>query len=178
MYGQSDRLSRARRNDTDAGGSTRLRLVRDNDLHVMIQRGQGRHQALEGDFCQLIVLQGGNLWLAHAKEPTRGISSEVPVLENLIQRVRQPQLRLATRGVGEAKISEHVSSASSDWFSPAHASTSHKCSPRASVELVAAPFRRPPVIAGSGRSLGPPTGTSPPGQSSAAHFGPGNRLGR
>jgi hypothetical protein len=59
------------------------------------QRIQERHKALDGESNQFVIPESRYFRLAQAKERASGGLSKAPVIEDLVQGVSQPQLRLA-----------------------------------------------------------------------------------
>jgi len=89
-------------------------LLPDNDLDVLVQRGQERHQPLNGKPIQLIVSQRGDFWLVDAKLLCRRGLRQATSGNDIIDGMRQAQLRLPLFGIWVAKVGEHIARAAGD----------------------------------------------------------------
>ncbi len=89
-------------------------LLAHNDFYVAIQCKEELHETLRGKAVQFVVEKRRDLRLAKAQPPGNRGLVQLLLLDQLVERVGKPQLRLALPGIGQAEIGENVTASRLD----------------------------------------------------------------
>src|SRR2546427_821094 len=106
------RSSRLCGDNADPSDLARTRLLSNYDVDVLTERCQQVHQPFHREAGQLVVTQRRNLWLRDSQHLGSISLRKLTVFEHLVQRVRQPQLRLALDSIRISEILEYVGGSS------------------------------------------------------------------
>src|SRR6478752_7429577 len=112
--------------DTYSSSLARPWLSPNYDLDILVERRQQIHQTFNRKPRQLVVTKRRDLGLCDSQHLGGVGLRKLAHFKHLVQCVGQPQLRLTLGGVGKPEISEHVSTAPSDPFSPLSMWTCHR----------------------------------------------------
>jgi serine/threonine protein kinase len=100
--------------DADATRSARLRLSSNDDLNVLINGRQERHQPFDGKARELIPPKCRHLRLPDAQHLSGFGLRQLPLIQHLIERIGQSEFRLTLDRIRETQIGEDVSRATND----------------------------------------------------------------
>ena len=98
-----------------AGG----RLGFDDDLHVLPERHEKVHQALDGKAIQFVIQKGGDLRLVDAERSCDLSLGEPLSFDNQVEGGSQPGLGVEFRRIRQSHVSKDVAAAANDLFSVA-----------------------------------------------------------